>query len=782
MDRRLRAAVTAAIAAAALGPATASASTLEATCDTLQSVLNGNVGNGDVIHLSAAAGRCSGKYFLQEQDAPTDAFTLEGADGAGFEPTADQSGRSLEGADSNLTVRNIDFVGNASGAGGFTYGGSRGSLLLEDTTFSGISREESGGALDLFTPSATLRRVAFTGNASGVSGGGARITSGSAVIEDSVFTDNAAGENGGGLALTTRAQADDQDDRRAAGDPDVRILRTTFKGNVAGARPALAGRADVPAAQTDGEGAGGGLWVGKRGDQIDSFEGGVVTRAPAGDQTASGRPVVVDLAGNVYDGNAVAAGDGDRSGGGAEFFGATVTAAAERYVRNSVGTGGGGEAESEGGGLSVLGAPVRSSTYDGTNDVVAGNRVGANGAGAGIYIGNTCAQGCGTRLSLVHATIAGNVTGVNGENPAIEADPSDRIELDRSIVWGSSVAGSDATPEAGEIGGTNDITVVMSDVCATQTPERATPDGAGNICENPQLVGPAADQGADVHLKSSSPVIDLVPSVAANVAVDFDGDPRPISVVRPATPYDMGADELSSADYSVTLGAAPNPVLVGDTLTYSAVVKNAGPASVGGLKASITLPAGVTPVTSRAAGQCTGAAPVVCDAGTVASGASITLKVPVRVDTAGSKTATVTVTGPDVDPTRGDHTATVTTTANARPAPTPPATTGPPATGGVLPSTGSGLPPCGSKRFFRITLRKIKGVKFVSARITVNGKRVTVEKRGTRLSTRIDLRRIGRKTIKVRIRAVTSKGEVRRGTRTYHPCRKGSGKKTRPKL
>ena len=46
----------------------------------------------------------------------------------------------------------------------------------------------------------------------------------------------------------------------------------------------------------------------------------------------------------------------------------------------------------------------------------------------------------------------------------------------------------------------------------------------------------------------------------------------------------------------------------------------------------------------------------------------------------------------------------------------------------------------------------------------------------------VDLRKIGRKTIHVKIRATTTTGKVLKGTRTYHPCRPGTGKQTVPKL
>ena len=78
--------------------------------------------------------------------------------------------------------------------------------------------------------------------------------------------------------------------------------------------------------------------------------------------------------------------------------------------------------------------------------------------------------------------------------------------------------------------------------------------------------------------------------------------------------------------------------------------------------------------------------------------------------------------------------------------------------------------PCGSRRNFRIRLRRPPaGVTVLEARVLVNGKRVKVV-RGARLTAPVDLRGFPRGRAVVTIRITLADGRVLRGRRVYHPC------------
>jgi hypothetical protein len=78
------------------------------------------------------------------------------------------------------------------------------------------------------------------------------------------------------------------------------------------------------------------------------------------------------------------------------------------------------------------------------------------------------------------------------------------------------------------------------------------------------------------------------------------------------------------------------------------------------------------------------------------------------------------------------------------------------------------LPPCTSKRYFRITLGKRKNVK--RARVLLNGKRVAVTRGKRKVTARIDLRHRVKGTYVVRTVVVTKKLRIKTGTRRYRVC------------
>jgi uncharacterized repeat protein (TIGR01451 family) len=121
-----------------------------------------------------------------------------------------------------------------------------------------------------------------------------------------------------------------------------------------------------------------------------------------------------------------------------------------------------------------------------------------------------------------------------------------------------------------------------------------------------------------------------------------------------------------SADLAVTLSGAPNPVIVGQPLTYTLGVTNAGPAGATGVEATETLPAGVSFVSATSTdGSCaqSGAA-VTCPIGNLASGASATVTVIVTPTQAVALDASATVSGDQADADMSDNSATATTMAD----------------------------------------------------------------------------------------------------------------------
>jgi uncharacterized repeat protein (TIGR01451 family) len=141
-------------------------------------------------------------------------------------------------------------------------------------------------------------------------------------------------------------------------------------------------------------------------------------------------------------------------------------------------------------------------------------------------------------------------------------------------------------------------------------------------------------------------------------------------------------------DLVLTMTDSPDPVQVGNNLTYTITVSNVDPVS--SMTATMTdhLPAGVNFVSaSPSQGSCTGTSTVVCDLGFIVAGANATVSLVVTPTTAGTLSNTASV--PDFeDPTPLNNTDTELTTvipassptatpATPTPTPTPPPTATP---------------------------------------------------------------------------------------------------------
>ena len=78
------------------------------------------------------------------------------------------------------------------------------------------------------------------------------------------------------------------------------------------------------------------------------------------------------------------------------------------------------------------------------------------------------------------------------------------------------------------------------------------------------------------------------------------------------------------------------------------------------------------------------------------------------------------------------------------------------------------LPPCTSKRYFRIKLGKRKNIRTV--RVLLNGRPIPVTRGKRNLTARIDLRHRVKGTYVVRTVVVTKRMRIKTGTRRYRVC------------
>lgn len=394
---------------------------------------------------------------------------------------------------------------------------------------------------------------------------------------------------------------------------------------------------------------------------------------------------------------------GGHGGGGEWVVGFNATSIDDRFTNNSVEGEGG-----EGGGLGVKAAypqmvfaptftvvePVEEYNYfRAYNLAVAANEVGEYSAGGGIYVGsvNQICNFCGVHLELYNSTVSGNSAGTEGDGdsygPGIAGggrSVHDTLYVANSIVYGNSAPGGEGNDPREDVYYQSFLSTEAeySDICKIVDEANGPHPGPGNICADPLLADPT---NGDVHQTASSPTLEqgsdsLVPSFLTE---DYEGDPRKIDYDGDGHTVDMGADERvrpvvvtptpptppvtpappSLIDLAVTKVAGPNPVVIGQNVTYTILVSNAGPAAATNVIVTDTLPAGSTlvKVDSPSNVDCsafgtTGS----CKAASLAASASFQILVVLKANVAGSLTNTVTVKGDQAESTLANNSATAT--------------------------------------------------------------------------------------------------------------------------
>ena len=127
------------------------------------------------------------------------------------------------------------------------------------------------------------------------------------------------------------------------------------------------------------------------------------------------------------------------------------------------------------------------------------------------------------------------------------------------------------------------------------------------------------------------------------------------------------ANLTTAADLSITKTASPNPVLAGNTVTYTLFAHNAGPSDAAAVTIADTLPSGILPSSATwPAGTCSliGRS-VTCNVGAVTNGANVVVTIVGTVGAGvpvGPLTNTATVSSPTADPSPGNNSASVTST------------------------------------------------------------------------------------------------------------------------
>jgi uncharacterized repeat protein (TIGR01451 family) len=140
-------------------------------------------------------------------------------------------------------------------------------------------------------------------------------------------------------------------------------------------------------------------------------------------------------------------------------------------------------------------------------------------------------------------------------------------------------------------------------------------------------------------------------------------DTADVVVTQPPPPPPPPPVVVVTRNLTITKTDDPDPVTVGNNLTYTVIVTNQGPGGATGVTAADQLPATATFVSaSSTQGTCSQASGVVtCNLGTLASGASATITIVVRPTATGTILNTVMVVANEAETNNADNTATAPT-------------------------------------------------------------------------------------------------------------------------
>jgi uncharacterized repeat protein (TIGR01451 family) len=190
------------------------------------------------------------------------------------------------------------------------------------------------------------------------------------------------------------------------------------------------------------------------------------------------------------------------------------------------------------------------------------------------------------------------------------------------------------------------------------TASQGSCSGNPTIVCHPGIIGPGAVVTIRIVVTAGAPgTVSNSASVSASTPDPNTANNTSAAVATTITGSASGA----SADLRITKTASPDPLVFGNTLTYTLAVRNNGPDAAAGVVVTDALPPGVAFGSASAdQGSCSGTTTVVCSLGNIASGATVRIHISVTPGAPGIFANTASVVSSVFDANTSNNSASVT--------------------------------------------------------------------------------------------------------------------------
>ena len=270
-----------------------------------------------------------------------------------------------------------------------------------------------------------------------------------------------------------------------------------------------------------------------------------------------------------------------------------------------------------------------------------------SGTDPGVYAFGVCAIGDGAVLGSQSVTITVPGATEPAADLSIEktADPTS-VLVGEDITWTVTIA--NAGPDAAtNVVFTDELPSGVSLV--TDISSICTIDAGVATCEVGDLAA-GEDLSIDIVTTADaagSPVNSVeVSSDVADPNTDDNSSSAEVSVTEPGEP---------SADLSIEKTADPTSVLVGEDITWTVTIANAGPDAATNVVFTDELPSGVSLVTDISSICTIDAGVATCEVGDLAAGEDLSIDIVTTADAAGSPVNSVEVSSDVADPNTDDN-------------------------------------------------------------------------------------------------------------------------------